>query len=541
VCEIYKLTGWTGHVGGERLITKMPRLTLAVRRAVQIAPDKTAVIYGERRWTWRQFAERIARLAAAFHRLGLRPGQRVAMLAHTSDRYLEFYFGTLWAGGIIVPVPTRYALPEIATLLADSGAEILLMGDEFLDMVQELRAAVPALRHVVHAGESPLPANMVDYEATIAAATPAEDAGRGGDDVAVLFYTGGTTGRSKGVMLTHANCHANSTSNIIHNRLSETLIGLHAGPLYHAVAGSRVFTNSLLAATHVAIPRFSVQAVLEAIDRHKVTSVSLVPTMMTMILNDPLLDHYDVSSLDIIGYGGAPMPVATLAALLRRLPHVRFSQAYGMTELSPACTYLEPQHHTLAPETIHRIASGGRAAIGCDVRVVDTEDRDVPTGEIGEIIVAGPTVMKGYWNQPELTAQALRGGYMHTGDIGYLDADGFVYVVDRLKDMIVTGGENVYSVEVENAILTHPAIKECAVIGIPHDLWGEAVHAVVVPKNGSLVDPEALIAHCRARIAAFKCPRSVEVRDTMPLSAANKILKSALRQPFWDGRARAVN
>jgi long-chain acyl-CoA synthetase len=519
----------------------MIRLTQSLQRAQRLEPEKTAVIFGDRRWTWRQHADRVARLASVLHSLGMRGDDRVAMLSHSSDRYLEFFFATLWAGGTIVPVPTRYATAEIEFLLNDSGAEILLVGDDFLPIVGELVARAPAIRHLIYAGEAKAPEGMIDYEAALAAAAPVDDAGRGGADVAVLFYTGGTTGRAKGVMLTHENCYCNSCASIFHTGVTDRTVCLHAGPLYHAAAGSRVFTNTVLAATHVVIPRFTVPDVLQSIERDKVTMVSLVPTMMSMILNDHDIDRYDLSSLELIGYGGAPMPVATLEALMRRLPHVRFAQAYGMTELSPACTYLEPRYHSLDAANVHRLASGGRAAIGVDLRVVDADDRDVPRGEIGEIVVGGPIVMKGYWRQPELTAQALRGGYMHTGDLGYLDEDGFVYIVDRLKDMIVTGGENVYSVEVENAIQTHPAVKDCAVIGIPHEMWGEAVHAVVVLKaNAAEICADDVVAHCRRTIAAFKCPRSVEFRLSMPLSAANKILKSELRKPFWANRARQV-
>ncbi len=518
----------------------MLRLTASLHRAVQIRPAHPAVIFGDRRWTWTQFTDRVARLAAVLRQLGLKPGDRVAMLAHSSDRYLEFYYGTMWAGGVIVPVSTRYALPETAFLLNDSGAEILLVDDEFASQVPALKPLAPGLRHVLFTGEGALPDGLLEYEALLRAASPCEDARRGGDDLAVLFYTGGTTGRSKGVMLSHANMHINSYNSIIHCRLRD-VVGLHAGPLYHAAAGSRVFTNSILAGTHVVIPRFSVTALLEALHNHRITMVSMVPTMLTMVLNEPTLDRYDLSALELIGYGGAPMPPATLEALMRRLPHVRFSQAYGMTELSPACTYLDPQDHTLDPKVAHRLASGGRAALGLDVRIVDPEDREVPRGQIGEIAVAGATVMLGYWQQPELTAQAIRNGYMHTGDLGYMDADGYVYVMDRLKDMIVSGGENVYTVEVENAILKHPAVRECAVFGIPHELWGEAVHAAVSLKDGASASAEDLIEHCRQHIGGFKIPRSVEFRSSFPLSAANKILKSELRKPFWDGRARSVN
>lgn len=519
----------------------MMRLTLALHRARRIAGDRTATVFGERRRSWSAFTDRVARLAAVLRDHGLEADGRVAMLAHSSDRYLEFFFATLWAGGIAVPVSTRYALPETEFLLADCGAQILLVDDAFAPLVPELQRRVPGLRRVIFAGEAATPPGMTGYEAALAAAEPVPDAMRGGDDTAVLFYTGGTTGRSKGVMLSHVNVHSNSYGSIVHTGLGDGTVGLHAGPLYHAAAGSRVFTNTILAGTHVVIPRFTVEGVLAAIERHRVEMVALVPTMMTMILNDPALDRHDVSSLRLIGYGGAPMPVATLQALMQRLPHVQFAQAYGMTELSPACTYLEPRHHGLDADGIRRLASGGRAVVGCDVRIVDADDRDLPAGSIGEIAVAGPTVMQGYWNQPALTAAVLRGGYMHTGDLGWMDDDGFVYVADRLKDMIVSGGENVYSIEVENALLSHAAVREAAVIGIPDPLWGEAVHAVVVPKAGADVPAEALIAHCRDRIAAYKCPRSVEFRDALPLSQANKILKSELRRPYWEGRARAVN
>lgn len=515
-------------------------LTLAVHRAARLKPDKRAVIYADRVWTWAAFADRVARLAGVLRRLGIEPGDRVAMLAHSSDRYLEFAFATLWAGGIAVPVSTRYAKPETLFLLQDSGARVLLVGDEFTDTVAAIRGEAPDLAHCLYVGEGAAPEGFLCYRTLMAEAEPLADAGRADDDVALLLYTGGTTGRSKGVMLTHGNVRANSLGAIIHSQLDGDLVGLHAGPLYHTAAGSRIFTNTLLAATHVVIPRFTVQGVLAAIQEHRITFVAMVPTMLTMILAEPDFDRYDLSSLRTLSYGGAPMPVATLEALMKRLPQVRFAQAYGMTELSPACTFLEPADHSLDPDKVHRLASGGRAVIGCDVRVVDEDDRDVPAGTIGEIIVAGPTVMKGYWNQPDLTAEALRGGYMHTGDAGYLDADGFLYVCDRIKDMIVTGGENVYSIEVENAVLTHPAVRECAVIGVPHPLWGEAVHAVIAFKAGESATLEEIIAHCRERIAAFKCPRTVEVREALPLSQANKILKTELRRPHWEGQGRQV-
>lgn len=515
-------------------------LTLSLRRARRICGSRTATIFGNRRRTWSELHDRVARLAGVLRDLGVGPGTRVAILSHSSDRWLEATYAILWAGGILVPLSTRATAAELVLPITDVEAEILFVSDDFLPVLEALREGAPSIAHVVHLGEGATPAGLVDYEAALAAREPVEDAGRGGDDLAAIFFTGGTTARGKGVMLSHANLYANAVQSLLHFKYDERTVYLHAGPLYHLAAGSRLFTNTLLAATHVFVSRFSPEAVFAAIAEHRITMTAVVPTMMSMMLQHPLFETTDLSSLDLVTYGGSPMPEALIAEWLRRLPHIRFGQAYGMTELSPACTYLEPRHHSLDPAERHRLRSAGRPAVGVDVRIVDLDDRDVPVGEIGEIIVAGPIVMQGYWNQPELTREALRGGYMHTGDMGRFDEDGFVYILDRLKDMIVTGGENVYSIEVETAIRQHPDVAMVAVVGIPHPLWGEAVHAVVVPRAGVEIDAEAIITHCRAHLAAFKVPRSVEFRDEMPLTAANKILKSELRRPFWQDATRNV-
>jgi long-chain acyl-CoA synthetase len=513
------------------------QLTRLLRRAEQIAGTRTAVIFRERRRTWADYAGRVARLAGAFRRLGLAPDGHVAILMHSSDRYLESLFAALWAGGVFAPLSTRATLDDLARQLADSGARILVVDDDFANHARLLRERVASLHHVIHAGDAAPPPDLLDYEALLMQAETVADAGRRNDDTAALFYTGGTTGQSKGVMLTHTNLYSNAINGTALLRYDDRSIHLHLGPLYHVAAGARVITATLAAATQVVIPRFAAATVLEAVATHGITVFSVVPTMLSMLLRAPELETCDLSSLKLITYGAAPMPEVVIDEAVRRLPLVDFAQAYGMTELSPACTYLEPHHHR--DERLRR--SAGRAAPGCEIRIVNADDRELPRGAIGEIVVAGPVVMKGYWRQPELTAQALRGGFMHTGDLGIMDDDGFVYVVDRLKDMIVTGGENVYTIEVEDAILTHPAVATCAVIGIPDALWGEAVHAAVVPKDGATLGAEDLIAHCRGRIAAFKCPRSIELRAALPMSGANKILKAELRRPFWEGRPRAQN
>lgn len=516
-------------------------LTQGLHRARQIASSRTAVIDAEGQWTWGGFVERIALLAGALRQFGLEEGGRVAMLAHSSHRYLEYYYATLWAGGIIVPLSTRLPAAALAELVEDAGARILVADDTFAEAALALQRETGVLRHLVHAAPGTAPEGMLPYEEALADGPPVPDAMRGGDAVAGIFYTGGTTGRPKGVMLTHANLFANAMNGIAYLPYDDRTVQLHCGPLYHVAAGSRVFTTTVAGGTHVVIPRFEPRAVLEAIESHRVTTFSMVPTMMTMLLEEPDFNRFDLSSLDLLSYGAAPMPETLIRAWIERLPQVRFAQAYGMTELSPACTYLEARFHTLAPENAPRLRSAGRAPFGIDVRVLDRHDREVPRGELGEIVVRGPIVMKGYWNDPELTREALRGGFMHTGDIGSMDADGFLTVADRLKDMIVTGGENVYSVEVENAILKHPDVRQCAVIGIPHPLWGESVHAVVTLKPGRTADADSIVAHARGLLAGFACPRSVEFVELMPLSSANKILKTELRRSYWAGRERNVN
>ncbi len=514
-------------------------LSQGLRRARLIRRDSQALVFGARSWTWDQMVDRIARQAAVMKALGMRPDDRVAILAHNSDRYVEAYYGPVWAGGIMVPLNTRLALPELAYIVDDCTPRILMVDDDFADQVDPLRARCPSIEHVVFIGEGPVPDGMIGYEDALAAHDPVPDAGRGGDDIATLMYTGGTTGKSKGVMLTHDNIYWNGLIALANGRITEDTRHLHAGPLYHLGSGSRVYSITMSAGTHVVIPRFSVDALIDAIPRHRLTSIVIVPAMATMMLNHPAMGGADVSTITQISYGAAPMPEAVIRRLAERFPTARLMQSFGMTEASPVLTNLQAEDHHPAKGLL---ASVGRPVPTCEIRIVDAEDNELPIGETGEICARGPMIMKGYWMKPELTAQALRGGWYHTGDAGYLNRDGYLFVVDRVKDMIVSGGENVYSTEVESAIHEHPDVAECAVIGVPDDQWGERVHAVVVPRSGALLDAAAIQVHCRALIAGYKVPKSVDIRDEpLPLSAANKILKAELRKPFWEGRDRAVS
>ncbi|MEE4300545.1 MAG: long-chain fatty acid--CoA ligase [Pseudomonadales bacterium] len=518
------------------------QLAQTLRRSARLHGERTALVDGDVRYSWRAFEERVARIAGGLRALGIGDGDRVAMLAHNSHRYVEFFFATFWAGGIAVPVNTRWAAPEVRHALDDSGARVLVVDPAHLEAGRAQIAEGAAVEHLVFAADAEEVAEGTTHWEALARGETVADANRGYEDVACLFYTGGTTGRSKGVMLTHANLVTNSMTAMLNMDIRSDTVHLHTSPMFHVAGGARLFSVTLAGGTHVVIPRFDVDLFLDVVERERITITIIVPTMLTRLVRHPQLEARDLSSLKLLSYGASPMPEAVLREALARMPGIRLLQSYGMTELSPVATVLGPEHHVFEGPAAGRTASAGRPVYNADVMIADPEDRPLPPGEIGEVCVRGPMVMKGYWNLPELSAETLRGGWMHTGDAGYLDDEGFLFVVDRIKDMIVSGGENVYSAEVEDAIHLHPAVAECAVIGIPDEQWGEAVHAVVVPKPGAALTADAVIEHCRRRIAGYKCPRSVEIRDgELPKSGPGKILKTDLRRPFWDSRDRAVN
>ncbi len=516
-------------------------ITHGLRRALQINPNGLAVVCGERRRTWGEIGERVARLAGALQALGISSGERVAILSMNSDRYLELYLAAGWAGGVIVPLNIRWSAVENEEALRDCRATVLFVDKAFAAVGAALAQAIPTLR-LVYADDGEAPAGMDDYEALIASSAAVPDAMRDGTDLAGIFYTGGTTGRSKGVMLSHTNLMANALNALGEGMFPGTATYLHAAPMFHLANGAAMYSLLLSGGSNVIIQGFTPEGVMAAMQRDRVTDVLLVPTMIQMLIDHPALPRYDLSSLKTIAYGASPISEAMLDRAMQALPHVRFIQAYGMTELAPIATLLHWSEHIGEGRAKGRHRGAGRATLGCEVRIVDADDKPVPRGTVGEIVVRGDNVMMGYWERPEETARAVIDGWMHTGDGGYMDHDGFIYVVDRVKDMIITGGENVYSVEVENAIAQHPAVAQCAVIGIPSDRWGEQVHAVVVTKNGATITEAELIAFCKPLIAGYKCPRSADISDKpLPLSGAGKILKRELRRPFWDNRERRVS
>jgi len=515
--------------------------THGLRRALQIKPDGLATVYGERRRTWREVGDRVARLAAGLRALGAEPGDRVAVLSLNSDRYLELYLATAWAGAVIVPLNTRWSPLENEDALRDCRANVLVVDKAFAATGATLAKALPDLK-LVYADDGDVPDGMESYEALISRSEPIPDAMRQAADLAGIFYTGGTTGRSKGVMLSHGNLMANALNALGEGLFPGTAIYLHAAPMFHLANGAAMYSLLLSGGSNVMLQAFTPEGVMAAVQNERVTDVLLVPTMIQMLVDHPALGSYDMASLNNVVYGASPISEAVLDRATRALPKARFTQAYGMTELSPIATLLHWNEHIGEGRAKGRHRAAGRATLGCEVRIVDGDDQPVGFGTVGEIVVRGDNVMMGYWERPEETARAVIDGWMHTGDGGYMDEHGFVFVVDRVKDMIISGGENVYSVEVENAVAQHPAVAQCAVIGIPDEHWGERVHAVVVTRGDAQLSAAELIEFCKTLIAGYKCPRSVEVRSSpLPLSGAGKILKRELRAPFWDNRERRVS
>ena len=514
-------------------------LTQALCRAVQKKPNATATIFKGRRQTFRQLADRVARLAGVFHSLGVKPDDRVAILSLNSDRYLEFYLAIWWAGGAANPVNIRWSAAEIAYSLDDCGTQILIVDDEFVDTAKTVGTTSKVLKHVLYWGEDDVPEGMTGLESLILAAEPVADAERDGNDLAAVCYTGGTTGFPKGVMLSQTNLVA-SAMGIVGSGESLGSVCLHVAPMFHAADMAQFVSALIIGSAHVVIPSFEPVATMQAIQDEAVTYMVLVPTMIQILADHPRRAEFNLDSLEHLLYGASVISEAVLMRATQALPQTRFIQVYGMTELAPVVTVLLSCYHTAEGRKLGKHRSAGRASITCEVKVVDPDDRELPRGEVGEVVARGPQVMLGYWNKPAETATALRGGWMHTGDGATMDDEGFIYIVDRMKDMIVTGGENVYSAEVENAVASHPAVASCAVIGIPHELYGEAVHAVVVLVAGATVDTEEIRGHCRTLIAGYKCPRSVEIRATLPVSGAGKILKRELRKPHWEGVLREI-
>lgn len=483
----------------------MSDLSWPLARAAVVHHDATAVIDGERSVTYAQLADRVAALAGALD------GRTIGFLGANSLAHVECWLGVPASGRVLVDLNYRLAVDELAFMVEDAGIDLLIADDERAPVARRL--GVPAV--------------IGDEYERLVSGPPGKLGGVDENALAAISYTGGTTGRPKGVMLSHRNLLANALHNLAVTGHAVTDRWLHVCPMFHVAGTSNLLAATWVGSTQVVLPRFEPRAVLETIAAQRITHVVFVPTMLALLLEADRGD--DLSSLRHMQYAASPISPELQARVLERFD-CDVAQFYGMTEAAPTVTHLSPADHRERPDRL--------ASMGAPIPGVQVEIRDAVDG-VGELWIRGPNIMLGYWKRPDATAEALVDGWYRTGDLVRADADGYLYMVDRAKDMIISGGENVYSVEVESVLLSHPAVSEAAVFGVPDPRWGEAVHAVVVAEG---VDADELAAHCRARIAGFKVPRAIELRsEPLPKSGAGKVLKGRLREPYWAGQERRVS
>jgi long-chain acyl-CoA synthetase len=500
--------------------------------------EKVGFVDGETSYTYAQHVDRVCQLVSAMRsELAVASDDRFAVLALNSQAYLELWHAAFLGGGVINPLNLRLAAKELSYILADSGTKVAFVDGFFAGLVDSVRGET-ALEHVVLIGEGDVPYD-VHYEDLLTAGGTAVPDEPEEEDPVVLMYTGGTTGLPKGVLLDQRAEMLNLYRVIMGWSISEDYVFLHQTPMFHAASMGGILGVPAAGGLSTFVPSFDPGKVLEVIERDQVTMTVMVPTMIGLLMMHPEYDPARLASLEVLTYGASPMPLALLEKIRADLPDVDIYQGYGMTEAAALLTMLGPEDHRAGGDVLR---SAGRPLPGVVLSVQDDDGNALPPGESGEVCARAGNFMREYWNKPDATAEVFRGGWYHTGDAGYLDEGGYLFLVDRVKDMIVTGGENVYSTEVENAIASHPAVAQVAVIGIPHDVWGEAVHAIVVLRPGSSATADELIDHARATISGYKVPKTVEFRtEPLPLSGAMKVLKRELRAPYWEGQGRAVN
>lgn len=509
-------------------------------RNAGLYPNKAALIEGKTAFTFSQFNKRVNHLGNALLGLGLNKGDRIAVLNHNCYQYIELYFACAKTGMPMVPLNYRYNPIELIFVMKDSGAKIIFFGKDYAALIEGIKKELPELQYSICIDEE-FPESR-SYEGLISMASEEEpDVPIEEEDVAILGYTGGTTGKPKGVMTTHRNIITSCYNTALERTLTCNAIFLNVPPLFHAGGANSMFAFSLVGGTNVVLNSFSVDSLSRTIEQFRITHLVLVPTMILMLTEHAPAKAHDLSSLKAIYYGTAPISVEPLRKAMKLLK-CDFSQTYGMTETFVPVSILKPEDHVLEgnAEDYKRMSSGGREVMGVKVKIVDPDGREVKTGEIGEIVVKGKNVMKGYWNQPELTAEVLKDGWFYTGDMGRMDELRYIYIVDRKKDMIISGGENIYAKEVEDVLSTHPAVAQAVVIGVPDAIWGEAVKALVIRKKGAEVSESELINYCKDRLASYKKPKSIEFVEDFPRSTAGKVLKRDLREKYWKGMDRRV-
>jgi acyl-CoA synthetase (AMP-forming)/AMP-acid ligase II len=502
-------------------------------RNIRKFPQKTAVVCIDShvKFNFKELNERINGLVNAFFQMGMRKGERIAILEHNCHRHIEVFFAAAKSGMVVVPLNFRLTGKELSFLLNDSEASTLIVGKEFLETVNSIRSDIKSLKHVVSIGEqSPETEN---YEGLISGYPHNEpEVNVDEDDPVTIIYTSGTTGVPKGVLMTHRNWFAAAGNMVIELGINPNDITLHVKPFFHVGPIWPMLSHFYMGGTNVVLRGFDPEAVLETIEREKVTNINTAPIMILRLLNYPRLKRYDLNSLRLLIYGASPMPVEILKRALGVFGNI-MTQNYGSTE-GIVLTRLEQKDHILdrTDSLMRRLGSCGKAGINVEARVVDERGNDITSGQIGEIIAKGDHIMEGYWKRPGETASTLKGGWLYTGDLATVDDEGYIYIVDRKKDMIISGGENIYPREIEEVIYTHPAVSEVAVIGVPDSEWGESVKAVIIPKTGRNITVKEIMDICKRNLASYKKPRSVEFLKDLPRTPSGKILKRELRKNF---------
>jgi acyl-CoA synthetase (AMP-forming)/AMP-acid ligase II len=492
-------------------------------------PKRTAIIFEEKRFTYQEFNDRVNRFANALLGLGLRKGEKVAVQLFNSNHVVEILFATSKIGAVFTPINFRFTDEEVFYILDHSDARFFIYGEEFSDLVERIRPRVKKVEVYISVSKSISPA-VLNYEKLLAGSTGNEpNVSISERDECQLMYTSGTTGRPKGAILTHGNILWNLVNTILGREEREGEISLVIGPLYHTAALNNHFiTRVALAGTSILIKDFTPQKVMEIINKEKVNVISGAPAMYHLLLSLPY-EEYDTKSIRKCTTGASILPNETKERLMKLFPNIDgIYDVYGSTEASPSIAILK------ARDSLRKRECVGPPVPFLEVRIVDDQGRDVPVGEVGELVCRGPNVMKGYYKDRKATKEALKGGWLHTGDLGRMDEEGYVYIVDRKKDMIVSGGENIYPREIEELLYHHPKIQDGAVIGIPDPMWGESVKAFVVLKNGEMMQEEEVIEYCKSHLASYKKPKTVEFMESLPRNPSGKVLKTLLREQGRD-------
>ncbi len=511
-----------------------------VRDNARKQPNAVSLVLGDRTLTWSQLLSRSSQVAQGLIRAGVKAQDRVAFLDKNGIEHFEVFYGCALLNAVSVDVNWRLAAPEVAYIVNDSQAKVLIVGQEFVAILDTIVKDLTNVSTIVVIGGHP---SHNDYERWVSAQSAVDPkAPTKPSDVAFQLYSSGTTGRPKGVMLTNDNFFALLPAAQDVWGMSEKTVNLVAMPLFHIGGGGWATAGQFAGARSIIMRDVDPSAMLTLIEKHRITHAFAVPVLLQFALAMPNIGTTDFSSLELIAYGASPISEAVLEGAIKAFK-CPFMQVYGLTETTGVVTVLGPEDHDLSSANKGRLRSCGKPFTGIELRIVDSDTgKDVPNGEVGEIWIRSRQIMKGYWNMPEETAKSIvKGGWFRSGDAGYFDKDGYVYIFDRVKDMIVSGGENVYPAEVENALMAHPAIADVAVIGVPDEKWGEVPKALVVRKPDSQVTQDEIISFARERLAGFKTPKSVDWVDALPRNPSGKILKKTLREPYWVGHTRRVN